>query len=95
MTLIGMSRYAQSHLSVHKKGLFRKNVSIRDMLSWNKDAIRKPMLPLDDKQLKKEACDIFKLVQVRSRSKAWKLVSTMTMIFQMNYPAFSFLTSNL
>ena len=51
-------------MNVHKKGLFRKNVSIRDMLSWSKDAIRKPMLPLDDKTLKREACDLFKLVQI-------------------------------
>ena len=59
-----IEKYAQNNLNIHKKGLFRKNVSIRDMLSWSKDPIRKPMLPLEDKQLKKEACDIFKLVQV-------------------------------
>ena len=59
-----MEKYAQNNLNIHKKGLFRKNLSIRDMLSWSKDSIRKPMLPLDDKQLKKEACDLFKLVQV-------------------------------
>lgn len=34
------------------------------MLSWSKDPIRKPMLPLEDKTLKKEACDLFKLVQI-------------------------------
>ena len=31
---------------------------------WSKDPIRKPMLPLEDKTLKKEACDLFKLVQI-------------------------------
>ena len=59
-----IEKYAQSHLNIHKKGLFRKNLSIRDMLSWSKDPIRKPMLPLEDKTLKKEACDLFKLVQI-------------------------------
>ena len=34
------------------------------MLSWSKDPIRKPMLPMEDKTLKKEACDLFKLVQI-------------------------------
>lgn len=59
-----IQKYAQSHCNIHKKGLFRKNLSIRDMLSFSKDAIRKPMLPLEDKTLKKEACDLFKLVQI-------------------------------
>ena len=63
-----IEKYAQNNLNIHKKGLFRKNLSIRDMLSWSKDSIRKPMLPLEDKQLKKEACDVFKLVQVLPRS---------------------------
>ncbi|EFX67738.1 hypothetical protein DAPPUDRAFT_301804 [Daphnia pulex] len=71
----GIGSTASTPLSSRKKGsggssggggggLFRKNLSIRDMLSWSKDPIRKPMLPLEDKTLKKEACDLFKLVQI-------------------------------
>ncbi|KAF4528443.1 hypothetical protein B566_EDAN013448 [Ephemera danica] len=59
-----IEKYAQDNLNIHKKGIFRKKFSVRDMLSWSKDPIRKPMLVMHDKALKKEACELFKLVQV-------------------------------
>ncbi|XP_018905997.1 uncharacterized protein RhoGAP93B isoform X2 [Bemisia tabaci] len=59
-----IEKYAQDNLNIHKKGIFRKKFSVRDMLSWSKDPIRKPMLVLSDKALKKEACELFKLVQI-------------------------------
>ncbi|XP_046408434.1 uncharacterized protein LOC124172941 isoform X2 [Ischnura elegans] len=59
-----IEKYAQDNLNIHKKGIFRKKFSVRDMLSWSKDPIRKPMLVLEDKNLKKEACEVFKLVQI-------------------------------
>uniref|UniRef100_A0A1B6EBQ3 Rho-GAP domain-containing protein n=1 Tax=Clastoptera arizonana TaxID=38151 RepID=A0A1B6EBQ3_9HEMI len=59
-----IEKYAQDNLNIHKKGIFRKKFSIRDMLSWSKDPIRKPMLVLSDKSLKKEATEMFKLVQI-------------------------------
>lgn len=31
-----IEKYAQDNLNIHKKGIFRKKFSIRDMLSWSK-----------------------------------------------------------
>ncbi|KAK2724854.1 hypothetical protein QYM36_001355 [Artemia franciscana] len=59
-----IEKFAADHLAVHKKGLFRKNVSVRDMLSWSKDSLNKPMLPFVDKSLKKESCNLFRLLQI-------------------------------
>ncbi|KAL8592052.1 hypothetical protein ACOMHN_032522 [Nucella lapillus] len=56
--------YAQQHFNRHKKGLFGKKVSLNNMLTWSKDPIQKPMIRTNDKSIKKEACDIFKLIQL-------------------------------
>ncbi|XP_070199220.1 rho GTPase-activating protein 39-like isoform X2 [Littorina saxatilis] len=53
-----------SQLNRHKKGIFGKKVSINNMLTWSKDPIQKPMIRTNDKNIKKEACDIFKLIQL-------------------------------
>nr|XP_024218136.1 uncharacterized protein LOC106688174 isoform X8 [Halyomorpha halys] len=58
-----IEKYAQDNLNIHKKGIFRKKFSVRELLSWSKDPIRKPMLVLSDKALKKEATEVFKMVQ--------------------------------
>jgi hypothetical protein len=49
-------------LAQHKKGFFRKKVTIANMLSWTKDPIKQPMILIRDKDLRKEAVDLFKLV---------------------------------
>lgn len=51
-------------LNRHKKGLFGKKISINNMLTWSKDPIQKPMIRTNDKSIKKEACDLFKLIQL-------------------------------
>ncbi|XP_064476575.1 rho GTPase-activating protein 39-like isoform X2 [Ornithodoros turicata] len=56
-------QYAQDNINRHKRGIFRKKFSLRDMLSWSKDPIRKPMIMTTDKSLKQDACDLFKLIQ--------------------------------
>ncbi|KAK3583268.1 hypothetical protein CHS0354_011155 [Potamilus streckersoni] len=58
-----IENYAQQNLNKHKKGLFGKNVPITNMLKWSKDPIQKPMLRTNDKNVKKEACEVFKLIQ--------------------------------
>ncbi|XP_067654660.1 rho GTPase-activating protein 39-like isoform X1 [Haliotis asinina] len=50
------------HLNRHKKGLFGKKVPLTNMLVWSKDLIQKPMLRTNDKNMKKEACDVFKYI---------------------------------
>eukprot|EP00049_Salpingoeca_infusionum_P000574 m.40958 g.40958 ORF g.40958 m.40958 type:complete len:610 (+) comp10491_c0_seq1:149-1978(+) len=50
-------------LSTHKKGLFRRKVSLHNMLAWDRDVIPRPMLLTLRKEQKKAAIDMFKLVQ--------------------------------
>lgn len=58
-----MEHYSQ-HLNKHKKGLFGKKLSLNNMLTWSKDPIQKPMIRTADKTIKKEACDMFKMIQL-------------------------------
>ncbi|XP_069133981.1 rho GTPase-activating protein 39-like isoform X7 [Argopecten irradians] len=59
-----IENYAQQYMNRHKKGLFGKKVSVATMLTWSKDPIQKPILRTEDKGVKKEACDVFKLIQI-------------------------------
>ncbi|XP_041944569.1 rho GTPase-activating protein 39 isoform X1 [Alosa sapidissima] len=58
-----MADWASKHLNLHTQGLFRRRVSIANMLSWNRGSIKKPMLVTSDRVVRKEACEMFKLVQ--------------------------------
>uniref|UniRef100_A0A672LXI3 Rho GTPase-activating protein 39-like n=1 Tax=Sinocyclocheilus grahami TaxID=75366 RepID=A0A672LXI3_SINGR len=58
-----MEDWASKNLNQHTQGLFRRRVSIANMLSWNRGSIKKPMLIISDRSVKKEACEMFKLVQ--------------------------------
>ncbi|KAK9953782.1 hypothetical protein ABG768_015909 [Culter alburnus] len=58
-----MEDWASKNLNQHTQGLFRRRVSIANMLSWNRGSIKKPMLITSDRAVKKEACEMFKLVQ--------------------------------
>lgn len=60
---IGMEDWASKHLNMHTQGLFRRRVSIANMLSWNRGSIKKPMLVTSNRAVRKEACEMFKLVQ--------------------------------
>ncbi|XP_063227611.1 uncharacterized protein LOC134533847 isoform X2 [Bacillus rossius redtenbacheri] len=75
-----IEKYAQDNLNIHKKGIFRKKFSVRDMLSWSKDPIRKPMLVISDKALKKDACELFKLVQIYMSDRKAKLGMTLNSV---------------
>ncbi|XP_051529091.1 rho GTPase-activating protein 39-like [Myxocyprinus asiaticus] len=58
-----MADWASKHLNMHTQGLFRRRVSIANMLSWNRGSIKKPMLMTNDRTVRKEACEMFKHVQ--------------------------------
>ncbi|XP_072308082.1 rho GTPase-activating protein 39 isoform X2 [Eucyclogobius newberryi] len=60
---MGMEDWASKHLNMHTQGLFRRRVSIANMLSWNRGSIKKPMLVTSNRTVRKEACEMFKLVQ--------------------------------
>ena len=59
-----IEKYAQDNLNIQKKGLFRKKVTVKDMLSHTKESIRKPLTCLTDKASKKDAIEVFRLVQI-------------------------------
>ncbi|KAI4896722.1 hypothetical protein NFI96_024011 [Prochilodus magdalenae] len=59
----GMADWASKHLNLHTQGLFRRRISIANMLSWNRGSIKKPMLVTSSRTVRKEACEMFKLVQ--------------------------------
>ncbi|KAK7907456.1 hypothetical protein WMY93_016068 [Mugilogobius chulae] len=62
-TKMGIEDWASKHLNMHTQGLFRRRVSIANMLSWNRGSIKKPMLVTSNRTVRKEACEMFKLVQ--------------------------------
>ncbi|XP_043206296.1 rho GTPase-activating protein 39-like isoform X2 [Amphibalanus amphitrite] len=59
-----IEKYAKDNLNLHKRGIFRKKNTVRDMLSWSKDPISQPMICTLDKALKKDACEVYKLIQI-------------------------------
>uniref|UniRef100_UPI00398F5C2A rho GTPase-activating protein 39-like n=1 Tax=Pristiophorus japonicus TaxID=55135 RepID=UPI00398F5C2A len=59
-----MEDWAAKHLNMHTRGIFRRRLSIANMLSWVGGSIKKPMLVTSDRIVKKDACELFKLVQM-------------------------------
>ncbi|XP_071428885.1 rho GTPase-activating protein 39 [Pithys albifrons albifrons] len=58
-----MADWASKNLNMHTQGIFRRRISLSNMLSWNGGSIKKPMLITSNRTIKKEACEMFKLVQ--------------------------------
>ena len=60
------SSLEQFDLNTHKKGslFFSKKISTNDLMAWTKDPIQKPLIKTNDKIVKKEAPDLFKLIQI-------------------------------
>ncbi|XP_004443048.1 PREDICTED: rho GTPase-activating protein 39 isoform X1 [Ceratotherium simum simum] len=59
-----IENWASKHFNKHTQGLFRRRVSIANMLAWSSESIKKPMIVTSDRHVKKEACEIFKLIQM-------------------------------
>ena len=59
-----IEKYALDNLNVQKKGLFRKKMTVKDILTHTKESIRKPLTCLTDKAAKKEALEVFRSVQI-------------------------------
>ncbi len=77
-----IERYALDNLNVQKRGLFRKKVSVKDLLSHTKESIRKPLTCVTDKALKKEAIEVFRLIQIymgERRAKAGMTINSVAM----------------
>ncbi|XP_040847542.1 rho GTPase-activating protein 39 [Ochotona curzoniae] len=59
-----IENWACEHFNRHTQGLFRRKVSIANMLAWSSESIKKPMIVTSDRHVKKEACEVFKLIQM-------------------------------
>ncbi|KAI1888805.1 hypothetical protein AGOR_G00172530 [Albula goreensis] len=59
-----IQNWASKHFNKHTQGLFRRKVSIANMLAWSSEPIKKPMIMTADRGVKKEAVEIFKLIQM-------------------------------
>ncbi|XP_018604723.2 rho GTPase-activating protein 39 isoform X2 [Scleropages formosus] len=59
-----IENWASKHFNKHTQGLFRRKVSIANMLSWSSEPIRKPMIVTSDRVVKREAVEVFKLIQM-------------------------------
>ncbi|XP_077022580.1 rho GTPase-activating protein 39 isoform X2 [Tamandua tetradactyla] len=59
-----IENWASKHFNRHTQGLFRRKVSIANMLAWSSESIKKPMIMTSDRHVKKEACELFKLIQM-------------------------------
>ncbi|XP_032896895.1 rho GTPase-activating protein 39 isoform X4 [Amblyraja radiata] len=59
-----IENWASKHFNKHTQGIFRRKVSIANMLAWSSESIKKPMIMTADRSVKKEACEVFKLIQM-------------------------------
>uniref|UniRef100_A0A8C9SNG7 Rho GTPase-activating protein 39 n=1 Tax=Scleropages formosus TaxID=113540 RepID=A0A8C9SNG7_SCLFO len=59
-----IENWASKHFNKHTQGLFRRKVSIANMLAWSSEPIKKPMIVTADRAVKKEAVEVFKLIQM-------------------------------
>jgi len=52
------------NLHTHKRGLFSKRPNQDQLLTWSKESLTKPLLRSIDKILRKEAPELFRLIQI-------------------------------
>uniref|UniRef100_A0A671PGT1 Rho GTPase-activating protein 39 n=1 Tax=Sinocyclocheilus anshuiensis TaxID=1608454 RepID=A0A671PGT1_9TELE len=58
-----IENWASKHFNKHTQGLFRRKVSIANMLAWSSEPIKKPMIMTTDRTVKREAVELFRLIQ--------------------------------
>uniref|UniRef100_W5L1S0 Rho GTPase-activating protein 39 n=1 Tax=Astyanax mexicanus TaxID=7994 RepID=W5L1S0_ASTMX len=58
-----IENWASKHFNKHTQGLFRRKVSIANMLAWSSEPIKKPMIVTTDRTVKRDAVELFKLIQ--------------------------------
>eukprot|EP00090_Calanus_glacialis_P003765 TRINITY_DN12798_c0_g1_i1.p1 TRINITY_DN12798_c0_g1~~TRINITY_DN12798_c0_g1_i1.p1 ORF type:complete len:1185 (-),score=141.46 TRINITY_DN12798_c0_g1_i1:1321-4875(-) len=81
-TLTDFENFAASNLNIQKKGIFRKKMSLKDVLSWQAESISKPLTFVNEKNLKKEALAVFKMVQIYMSDRKAKVGMTINSVAQ-------------
>lgn len=77
------------NFNTHKRGLFGKRLTQDDLLSWSKEPLTKPLLRTLDKVLKKEAPEIFKLIQTYMGDKKSKQIASLNTCLELTTKGWS------
>ena len=76
-------------MNIHKRGLFSKRLTQDILLSWSKENLTKPLLRTVDKILKKEAPEIFKLIQIYMGDKKSKQIASLNTCLELTTKGWS------
>jgi len=77
------------NINIHKRGLFSKRLTQDNLLSWSKESLTKPLLRTIDKILKKEAPDIFRLIQIYMGDKKSKQIASLNTCLELTTKGWS------
>jgi hypothetical protein len=77
------------NVNIHKRGLFSKRLTQDNLLSWSKESITKPLLRTIDKILKKEAPELFKLIQIYMGDKKSKQIASLNTCLELTTKGWS------
>lgn len=77
------------NFNTHKRGLFGKRLTQDDLLSWSKEPLTKPLLRTMDKILKKEAPEIFKLIQTYMGDRKSKQIASLNTCLELTTKGWS------
>ncbi|CAF3310396.1 unnamed protein product [Rotaria socialis] len=77
------------NLNKHKRGLFSKRLTQNNLLSWSKESIKKPLLSTTDKILKKEASNIFKIIQIYMGDRKSKQTASLNICLELTTKGWS------
>ena len=64
--------YYQNNMNVQKKGIFRRPMTVDEIMSWTGEGLGKPLTQAANKTAKKEACEVFKHIQVYMKDRKTK-----------------------
>jgi hypothetical protein len=88
-TIINEFESDMLNVNIHKRSLFSKHLREDNLLSWSKENLTKPLLRTIDKILKKEAPDIFKLIQIYMGDKKSKQIASLNTCLELTTKGWS------
>ena len=77
------------NLNVQKRSLFGKPLHHEHLLSWSKEGLSKSLLRTNDKILKREAPELFKLIQIYMGDKKSKQVASLNVCLELTIKGWS------
>jgi len=73
----------------HRRGLFSKRLTQDHLLTWSKEGIAKPLFRTMDKILKREAAEIFKLIQIYMGDRKSKQIASLSTCLELTTKGWS------